>query len=1193
MLTRLVRRAEGKGPDALAALVLVHALAGRVAPGVAERKLEAIADKGGPYASEARLLALSLEPVVSRASPDDLVTSLSVLGPFQDTSGRIREADLREEDPAAWAARDATYSWGVYDVRWRPVVTPTTARGVPLDLYLFPRRETCAYLASRVTLDKPTTLRVSLAGSGAVRLLWDGVTLDVSDETHALALLDRLSARVEAKAGDHLVAARICAGSLDDVGRARLRLSTDAGEPLRAPSSKDLGPLAGVAFAPFKHEALKTPLARSLALGKRPTPAESLASIVLRTRGGADDLRSPRAPGLTEELSKRATPDVLALLGWISPFGAVRSGLLSRAREVAEASGQKAVEEFAERRIVAARADAGLFEWAKATLSVPPLSTATDTESRLLRAYVEGELLGEAARRRELAGLVALADEKKKLPVEGWELVARMAEPFDRTIALRARDELAKHAPERFDLDRVRAAALVDADTLVRVAGEAIRSGSLTDPDDLAAAAEELLRSGRPRDALTVLSLGELVAPNVVRIQELLSRALFASGRPEDAEKGRAHLMRARELAPANATLRAEASFRDRGGAGKERRDERFLVPSEAILARVTAQPAKLGEVVDRQPYWLRAVTQDADRRVSQLIQYAREIVIPPRTQEELYEPVPTEGDDTEILRARVHRKDGSVAFAEEQSSEHGRPLIRWPKLGQGDVVEVVVRSSTRGPIGRRGDPPFYFMDYGGSVSTHPLLYNEVVTDLPKDGPLAVDVLHGKPDRVETKEEGDRVVTRYVWDHPVTIEDEPLMPRPTEILPTLVASSFATWGEFRAWYDGAVKGFTEPDAQIEELAKKLTQGKTTRDEKLRALFEFVADDIRYVNFVSGEWWLPNRPQELLARRQGDCDDKAILLISLLRAVGIEATEVLIQTRLTAQPSLLLSKKVAVPLFDHGIAYLPAKDGRPAVWLDATSPESRLGPVPSMDARTFALFASEGPAEMVPTPRGSPEDYGSDARWTIELSATGEAELTAEETHRGDHAFFLRTGLREEASRAQWVDEYLVGATFPQAEIDPKIAFEAALPDGRARVAYRAKSRAFGRNEGDDLLVTLSPSSTWSSSLAALPTRTTPVVLPSQLAPSKLTKEVRFVAPPGMVPGDLPPGGEARGGAFGHARLEILRDAKDARVVVLRSELVFDREVIPVAEYPAFRGWLLEVDSLLHRSARFVRGGTPR
>ena len=83
-------------------------------------------------------------------------------------------------------------------------------------------------------------------------------------------------------------------------------------------------------------------------------------------------------------------------------------------------------------------------------------------------------------------------------------------------------------------------------------------------------------------------------------------------------------------------------------------------------------------------------------------------------------------------------------------------------------------------------------------------------------------------------------------------------------------------------------------------------------KKLAALFEFVADDIRYVNYVSGEWWLPNRPQQCLARRQGDCDDKAMLLIALLKSIGVEATPVLVQTRMTAMPSVLMGTKAAAP-----------------------------------------------------------------------------------------------------------------------------------------------------------------------------------------------------------------------------------------------------------------------------------------
>ena len=109
------------------------------------------------------------------------------------------------------------------------------------------------------------------------------------------------------------------------------------------------------------------------------------------------------------------------------------------------------------------------------------------------------------------------------------------------------------------------------------------------------------------------------------------------------------------------------------------------------------------------------------------------------------------------------------------------------------------------------------------------------------------------------------------------------------------------------------------------LAKELTKGKTSRADKVAALFNFVADQIRYVNYVSGEAWLPNRPSHLLSRREGDCDDKAILLISLLRAAGIRAEEVLVQTRETGQPAVLRAKGAAIPLFDHCIAYLPGEE----------------------------------------------------------------------------------------------------------------------------------------------------------------------------------------------------------------------------------------------------------------------------
>jgi hypothetical protein len=398
----------------------------------------------------------------------------------------------------------------------------------------------------------------------------------------------------------------------------------------------------------------------------------------------------------------------------------------------------------------------------------------------------------------------------------------------------------------------------------------------------------------------------------------------------------------------------------------------------------------------------------------------------------------------------------------------------------------------------------------------------------------------------------------------------------------LAVSTFPDWTAFRAWYGDAVQGFTEPDAQVRELAAKLTKGKKTRDEKLQALFDFVADDIRYVNYVSGEWWLPNRPQQLLARREGDCDDKALLLITLLKSVGIEAQEVMVQTRQTHQPSVVRAKGASVPLFDHGIAFLPGPGG--GTYLDATSPQSRLGPLPSMDARAVAL-RMDGPAEIVELPASRPDDHGVEATWTVRLAVDGAAELEGNERALGDDAFWMRTYLTEPGSRAQWVEDHLVGPWAGSVEVDKKVEFHGDLPRGGADVRWKAHSDALARHEGTELVVPLSGSQTLASQIAPLLKRTLPVWLGPTMAPRREARTIHVVAPKGWRFEALPPGGDENGGPFGRAHLDFARDPRDARAVVAHRVVVFDQSAISVEEYPQWRAWVQRVDALMHKAVR--------
>jgi transglutaminase-like putative cysteine protease len=704
--------------------------------------------------------------------------------------------------------------------------------------------------------------------------------------------------------------------------------------------------------------------------------------------------------------------------------------------------------------------------------------------------------------------------------------------------------------------------------------------------DDLVRVGDMLQDAGRYPAAKQVFTLATELGPNRADAFTGFAKAMRAMSPGEPAgPMSLDALARASELDPEDARLAAEVRFRrgDDSFAADPGLDAPWLIEPKVFLARAKEKPAPATGVFSRQLHWRRVVRLHSDKRVSQMMHYAREIIVEPRTENERYEGLPG-GYGSELLVARVHKKDGTVLAPEEEDT--AGPVIRWPPLERGDVVEVAIRTWTEGPVGRRGDAPFYFVDYVGSVDTNPILYNDVVIDAPLGSPLAYDVVGGSADEVKQSESNGRSITQLVWSNPPSIADEPLSPKVSELMPLVVGSIYPSWKSFLGWYEGAIEGFVKPDEQMKRLAEEITQGKKTREEKVEALFTYVADDIRYVNYQSGEWWLPNRPQELLARRQGDCDDKAMLLITLLQAVGIEAKEVLVQTRYTAERRVMESTKVAIPMFDHGIVWLPDESGEGGRYLDATSPQSRYGSLPGMDGGAMVLMVG-GEGKLVEAPAPAPADQGVESQWTLELASDGSGKVVANETHVGDNGFYLRMFLGEEDTRAQWVEGNLLNGWFTAVEMDPKVTFDGALPKGAAKVSYSLRSKALARREGHDLIVAVAPATPVTSMLAPLTTRTLPVELPPSAAPQHRRLTMTIVAPASHQFAEAPPDGEADGGAFGKASLEFTL-SKDKRKLTVVRDVSLAQWRIPVAEYAAWRKWLQQIDGLFQRGVRLTQ-----
>lgn len=149
--------------------------------------------------------------------------------------------------------------------------------------------------------------------------------------------------------------------------------------------------------------------------------------------------------------------------------------------------------------------------------------------------------------------------------------------------------------------------------------------------------------------------------------------------------------------------------------------------------------------------------------------------------------------------------------------------------------------------------------------------------------------------------------------------------------PLVQASEYNDWQEVINW-GARVNTVQAPGAG---LRKKITELKSEAGDNkasymLKAI-RFVQDDIRYMGIEMGEYsHRPNTPDKILLQRFGDCKDKSQLLTQLLKANGIFASMVYINTYRKGHVADYLPTP---DIFNHVIVYaqLDGKD----YWIDPT------------------------------------------------------------------------------------------------------------------------------------------------------------------------------------------------------------------------------------------------------------------
>jgi len=141
----------------------------------------------------------------------------------------------------------------------------------------------------------------------------------------------------------------------------------------------------------------------------------------------------------------------------------------------------------------------------------------------------------------------------------------------------------------------------------------------------------------------------------------------------------------------------------------------------------------------------------------------------------------------------------------------------------------------------------------------------------------------------------------------------------------------STWEEVARWASSLYENVVWNGSEISALAKRIKLESSSQKEQVSNALEYVQSNIRYLGIEMGtSSHIPSHAKQTLERRYGDCKDKAVLLIAILKALDIEAYPALVNTDISHQ---LINRPPMVNAFDHVIVKAIVK-GK-TYWLDPT------------------------------------------------------------------------------------------------------------------------------------------------------------------------------------------------------------------------------------------------------------------
>ncbi|WP_299885930.1 transglutaminase family protein [uncultured Lacinutrix sp.] len=234
-----------------------------------------------------------------------------------------------------------------------------------------------------------------------------------------------------------------------------------------------------------------------------------------------------------------------------------------------------------------------------------------------------------------------------------------------------------------------------------------------------------------------------------------------------------------------------------------------------------------------------------------------------------------------------------------------------------------------------------------------PIINNEIKIIVPEWLNIEFKELNFEGYNIEKKVTSDKkiksTIITYIIKDLKSKYDEEQSPGPSFIYPHLLVlaksykdsdkdiSLFKQTKDLYGWYKSLVNKMEENPEALKEIVSTLTKDLSSDEEKIKNIYYWVQDNIRYIAFEDGiAGFKPDESQNVYRKKYGDCKGMANLTRQMLKLAGFDARLTWIGTKRIAYdystPNLSIDNHMICTLF---------KDGK-AIFLDGTEKYNSFG-----------------------------------------------------------------------------------------------------------------------------------------------------------------------------------------------------------------------------------------------------------